>query len=83
MTGCGDAEVSDEPRSRRDDVENGSDFLLARRPCVNVAMLNSRHICSYFTFAPSGSRYLDFIDRSCVTALSHGMIVPHTLDFIL
>jgi hypothetical protein len=24
-----------------------------------------------------------FIDRSCVTALSQGMIVPHTLDLIL
>jgi hypothetical protein len=26
---------------------------------------------------------LDFIDHSCVTALSQGMIVPHTLNLIL
>ena len=52
-------------------------------PALNAARTALLVHSSECSLVLSLTPYLDFIDRSCVTALSQGMIVPHTLNLIL
>jgi hypothetical protein len=53
-----------------------------RRPCANSTAFDSRHIC-YRLVLHHPFRLIWIYRPSCVTALSHGVIVPQPLNLIL